>query len=184
MHPRLAELVDYAEAQRAALHTAVALIPISRRETRTAPGTWTVAEILEHLHRVEHGIARLAARGVERAREAAVGPEREVESMMGSLDAFRLSDRGQRLLAPEMVMPRGEYTAERALAALAESRRALLSALEAGSGLALTEITYSHPLFGSLNLYQWVLFVGQHEARHAAQIGNLAYQFGEPTSYE
>ena len=72
------------------------------------------------------------------------------------------------------VAPRGKYSAAQGLAGLVESRQALLSALTAADGLALDEITQPHPLFGTLNLYQWVLFVGQHEARHTAQIREIA----------
>jgi hypothetical protein len=64
------------------------------------------------------------------------------------------------------------------LAALAESRRELLSALDLADGLALGQISFPHPLIGPLDLYQWVLFVGQHEARHAAQIEEIAGTIG------
>ena len=59
MHPRLAELVDYATAQRTALLAAVSTVPESLRDERIRAGTWSIAEVLEHLHRVESGIARL-----------------------------------------------------------------------------------------------------------------------------
>jgi hypothetical protein len=32
---------------------------------------------------------------------------------------------------------------------------------------------YPHPLVGMLNLYQWILFVGQHEGRHSEQIRDI-----------
>jgi hypothetical protein len=43
-------------------------------------------------------------------------------------------------------------------------------------GLALGRVTRAHPTLGPLNRYQWVLFVGQHEARHAAQLQDIARQ--------
>ena len=173
MHRRLAELVDYAETQRAALLAAIEPIPEARREERTDSDCWSVAEVLEHLHRVERGIARMAAQGVERARARGIGPELSKESVLGSLDAFQLLRRSPRITAPGAVAPRGAYTAAQALAALVESREALLSTLTAADGLALGEISQPHPLFGTLNLYQWVLFLGQHEARHTAQIREI-----------
>lgn len=176
MHPRLAELLAYAELQRAVLLEAVALIPEPMRDRRLDPATWSVAEVLEHLHRVETGIARLLTRSVERARAAGLHPETDGGSVLGSLDTLRLLDRSFRISAPEPVMPRGELTAAQAIAALTESRRALVSALVAGDGLALGRIAHPHPLLGSLNLYQWVLFVGQHEARHAGQLQDIARQ--------
>jgi len=173
MHRRLAELVDYAEAQRAVLIAAVGPIPEGRRDDRVDPDCWSVAAVLEHLHRIERRIARLAAQGVERARAQGIGREPSEESVLGSLDAFQLLRRSPKITAPEAVAPRGAYSAAQALAALVESRQALLSTLTLADGLALGEITYPHPLLGVLNLYQWVLFVGQHEARHTAQIREI-----------
>jgi hypothetical protein len=173
MHPRLAELVDYATAQRAALLAAVSTVPEPLRDPRMHTGGWSIAEVLEHLHRVESGIARLLARTIERGRRAGIPEERETGSLLDSLDAYDLTRRDQRLVAPDPVAPRGEYTAAQGLVALTLSREALLAAIRSGDGLALGGLTFSHPLFGSLDLYQWILFVGQHEARHAAQIAEL-----------
>lgn len=174
MHPRIAQLLEYAQSQREVVFTAVSLIPESLRDRRVDAERWSAAEVLEHLHRVENGIARLLDRSVERARAAGLEPENEVGSVLGSLDTLRLTDRRGRISAPDPVMPRGDLTAAQGVVALNESRRALISALEAGDGLALGRITHAHPLLGPLNLYQWVLFVGQHEARHACQLEDLA----------
>ncbi len=40
-------------------------------------------------------------------------------------------------------------------------------------GLALGNFSYPHPMFGPLDLYQWLVFVGLHESRHACQIREL-----------
>jgi uncharacterized damage-inducible protein DinB len=173
MHARIAELLSYVEAQRTVLFGVVALIPETLRDRRPDPAVWSVAEVLEHLHRVERGIARLIARSLERAGSGAIEVEHEDGSVLGSLDALGLLDRSRSLSAPEPVMPRGELTALQAMAALTESRTALVSALKSGDGLALGRITHHHPLLGQLNLYQWVLFVGQHEARHAGQLRDV-----------
>lgn len=167
MHPRIAELLAYAQLQRLALFAAVSLIPEPLRDRRVDAATWSAAEVLEHLHRVESGIAKLLTRSLERAKAAGPEPENGVGSVMASLDALRLTDRSRRVRAPDPVMPRGELTAAQGMAALTESRQALVAALREADGLALGRITQPHPLIGPLNLYQWVLFVGQHEARHA-----------------
>jgi len=176
MHPRIAELLAYAQLQRAALFEALSLIPESQRDRRCNAETWSAAEVLEHLHRVESGIARLLTRSLERAKAAGLEAESEVGSVLATLDTLHLTDRSRRMSAPEPVMPLGELTAAQGMVALTESRQALISALREADGLALGQVTRAHPTLGPLNLYQWVLFVGQHEARHARQLQDLARQ--------
>jgi hypothetical protein len=49
----------------------------------------------------------------------------------------------------------------------------LQNALREGDGWALETLSAPHPRLGSLNLYQWVVFVAGHEARHTAQIREI-----------
>jgi AcrR family transcriptional regulator len=173
MHPRLAELVDYATVQRRVLFDAVSAVPDPFRDQRLHAGLWSIAEVLEHLHRVESGVARLLVKTIERGRQRGVPEERETGSLLHRLDAYDLTRRSRYLSAPEPVVPRGTYTAAQALEALVLSRETLLEAIRSGDGLALDELKFPHPLLGSLDMYQWILFVGQHEGRHAAQIAEI-----------
>jgi uncharacterized damage-inducible protein DinB len=174
MHPRLAELIAYADTQRAAVLAAVERVPRTLRDRPPAGGGWSVAQVLEHLNRVERGVTRVVSRRLEQARGEGLDPETETGSLLGSLDRFDLIERKDALPSPEFVRPEGRLSAQAALEALAESRRALRAALEPGDGLALGQVSAPHALFGPLTLYEWVLFVGQHEARHAAQIASIA----------
>ena len=72
--------------------------------------------------------------------------------------------------APETVRPRANADINEALAGLESSREALRAAAVAASGLSLGEIKHTHPFLGELDLYQWLIFVGQHEGRHKKQI--------------
>jgi hypothetical protein len=53
-------------------------------------------------------------------------------------------------------------------------RRSFLDVYLSGDGLALAEVVHVHPRLGSLNLYQWGVWVGGHEARHTEQIREIA----------
>jgi DinB superfamily len=152
----------------------VSLVPEELRDQRLVAEEWSVAETLEHLERVESGISRLLARTIERARAEGLAAETEAGSLLGTLDGFDLLRRDRRMASPDLVSPQGKYTAAQALAALGDSRRSLIAALLSGDGLALGQVSRPHILLGPLNLYQWALFVGQHEARHAIQIDELA----------
>lgn len=173
MHPRVAELYQYAEARRGELLAAVAEVPVSVRELRPEPECWSVAEVLEHLNRTERGIAKLIRQAVEQAKAEGLGREEERDPQLSCLDRFRLPTRDRRVASPEFVLPKGELTAAEALAALEQSREAFRAAVLEGDGMALGKVVRPHPLLGPLTLYQWILFVGQHEARHALQIRDI-----------
>ncbi len=152
------------------LLAAVAEVPEPVRELRPQPDEWSVAEVLEHLYRAERGIAKVIGQALEKAKVEGLGPEWESGSLLGSLDRYGLPRRATRVPSPEFVLPRGKLTSAQALAALAESRGSLRAAVHSGDGLALGTLSYPHAILGPLTLYQWILFVGQHEARHALQI--------------
>lgn len=176
MHPRTRELLDLLDHHRTALLAAVEQVPHAARDRAPAPGRWSVAQLLEHLYRVERGTATLLAQRIPEARAEGLGPEAETSSVLGALDAAALLDRARARSAPEPVRPKHGLSAEAALAALAESRAALRTAVLAGDGLALGTVTHAHPALGILNLYQWVLFIAYHEGRHVPQVHEIAAQ--------
>jgi hypothetical protein len=68
------------------------------------------------------------------------------------------------------VLPRADIDFKEALDGLESSRDALRTAVVSANGLALGEIKHTHAILGELDLYQWLIFVGQHEGRHRKQI--------------
>lgn len=178
MHPRLAAVISYADESRTALLAAVDEIPEPLREARPTEEAWSAAEILEHLFRVEKGIAKLVALKIGEM-QASPEPPRESPDMV-AVDSARFAvvqDRGVPLSAPDRVAPQGELSAESARASLLETRGILLDQLHAGDGLALSTLVHPHPFLGELDLYEWVHFVASHEARHIAQVRELASHF-------
>ena len=181
MHPRLTELRDHVDAQRSALLAAVAALPPDRWTERPAPGRWSVVELFEHLYKVEHSCARVIAKGVADARAAGHPAETSTDSVLGALAAFGLRDRSQKREVPERVAPAGTWSPDEAREKLATSRAELHEAIRAADGLALGSIRQTHARFGDLDLYTWILFVAEHEARHAQQAAEIAEQLGAVT---
>jgi uncharacterized damage-inducible protein DinB len=178
MHPRLSELRDYVDAQRSALLSAASTLPAERWTEHPASGRWSIAELFEHLYKVEHSCARVIARGVADARAAGHPMETDDHSVLGTLDQFGLRDRAQRREVPERVAPTGTWTAAEAREKLEASRAELHEAIRAGDGLALGTVYQTHARLGELDLYRWILFVGEHEARHAQQAAEIVEQLG------
>jgi uncharacterized damage-inducible protein DinB len=174
MHPRTEELLKHLDANRAALRSAVDAVPASLRETHPAPGRWSVAEVLEHLSRVEEQLTRLLAAKLSEAQmTGALEPERETSAVTDTLDGALIRDRRRRITASDRILPRGEMDSAAALAALDRSRAALRDLVTSHDGMGLGAISHPHPVLGILNAYQWFTFIGMHEARHAAQITEI-----------
>jgi len=174
MHPRTEELLHHLDENRAALRAAVEAIPSSLRETRPAPDRWSVAEVLEHLSRVEEGLTRLLASKLAEAQmTGALEPERETGPVVDSIPRQLVLDRSRRVTAGERVLPRGQMNAVAGLAALDSSRAKLRDLIITYDGMSLGTVSHPHPVLGEINGYQWFAFIGAHEARHTAQIQEI-----------
>jgi uncharacterized damage-inducible protein DinB len=176
MHPRIEEVINYLETERTALREAVERVPLELRDRQPGDDRWSVAQVLQHLGIIEKRIGLGMTKWVTDARTGGIGPETETSSIMNSLPLKLITDRSKRRNAPEEVRPQGDADAESAWAALEQSRETLRAAFVAGDGLALSKVIQSHPVLGPINLYQWMLFVGSHEARHTAQVIEIATQ--------
>ena len=176
MHSRLAEVSDRLAAERRELLDVASTVPNDSWQTRPGDDRWSVFEICQHLHQVETSCAAVLAKRIAQAREAGHPAERDTSSVLGTLDHLRVSQLDRKLVAPERAQPAENPDRETAERRLAESRAALLAAMESGDGLALGEIRHTHLRFGELDLYQWCLFVAEHEKRHIAQLRQVAAQ--------
>lgn len=178
MHPRIEEVLEYLDTTRSELGKAVEAVPATRREERPATDRWSVAEVLEHLSIIESRIVQMIAGRIAAAKDAGLGPERETSPVLDSIDRAGIMNRSRRATAPEMVQPQSVADAASIWSALQQSRASLREAMLAADGLALGEVTQQHPVLGLINLYQWIIFVGSHEARHTAQIREISSEFG------
>jgi len=157
-HPRLQELFAYLSVRRSALREAVETVPEALRSQPPEPGRWSVADVLEHL---------------AEARAEGVAEERETSPIVGTYDQGAVLDRSEKRQAPEVVRPLG-LDWKSAWSRLEEARRRFLGVFLAGDGLALGDVAYVHPRLGSLNLYQWGVWMGAHEGRHTEQVREIA----------
>lgn len=170
MHARLNETMNFVEDKRRELLASFEGVSGNRLCQRAAPDGWSVAEILEHLRMVESGVARLIAKRVSQAREAGVSQEEATTSVLPSFDKHQKMLESAILQSPPAVRPRADVDVGEALDGLESSREALRAAVVLADGLSLGEIKHNHAILGELDLYQWLIFLGQHEGRHRKQI--------------
>ena len=170
LRPKLAELFAYMDSTRAALIATARGMSTSFAEMRPREGAWSPVEVLTHLAIVEHGVAELVNKFVANARAQGLGPDQSDESFMKSLDKFGVAETTEKLSAPDRVLPDNPKSIEESLSSLSASRERLKSALVDGSDMDLHSLKRPHPRLGELDVYQWALFVAQHEERHRRQI--------------
>ena len=177
MHPRIQEVLDYLDTTRSDVSNAVESVAPNRRNERLPGDRWSVAEVLDHLGILEARVAQLVSGRLAAARAVGLGPELETSSVLDTVDRARILDRSHRATAPDFVRPQTDCDATAAWAALQQSRAELRAAVVANDGFALSEVKYEHPVLGLIDLYQWLIFVGAHEARHTDQIREIAAEF-------
>ena len=146
-------------------------MPAELRDRVPTVGAWSVTMVLEHLAQTEASVAslvdRLAADAPARPKGEAFTPA----EFAAHVDMPFFVDRSRRIKGRQPTGAMSEATAWNALNA---SRRALIAAMERGAGLKLEERSHDHPAGRTLDGYRWIAFVGLHEARHAAQVREIA----------
>ncbi len=178
MHPRISEVLSFLDTQRAALTHALDGIPAAVRSRRPAPDRWSIAEVLAHMAAVEGQVIKLLQIRITAARHAGLGAEHDSSPVVPTVDLAHMLDRSRPLTASAAAQPPEGIDATAAWTTLASRREMLRAVLTGADGLALGEIVAPNPVLGPLNAYQWVVFVGGHEARHTAQIRETAAALG------
>ena len=169
LNRRLTKLLGLLDTTRAALRETTRDINPALATMRPREDEWSAAEVVEHLAIVEDLISRLIAKGVRQARENGAPPA-EDESILSSLDKFRITEVVEKITAPDNITPGKEMPIEQSLAVLEQKRTDLRETLIGSADIDLSGITRLHPRFGEFNMYQWAVFVAQHEERHRRQI--------------
>ena len=167
------EIFGALDATRARLTASVEGLGEGQEHFRPSPDRWSIADICEHLAMAEAGSVKLFDKLLQKAE--AEGRVRAEGDPFAPVSLAEQSERhrGQKFRAPEQIRPTGRIPLADSLASLADSLervRALRPRLERAD---CSEQRFPHPIFGPLNLYQWLLFTAAHEERHLAQIEAL-----------
>ena len=145
---------------------------------KPAPNRWSVAEVSEH---ILLGEGMLFAKMQE---ALASPPNSEWEKKTAGKTEFILKVMAPRLgkaQAPEDIQPRGNLTRAEIMNRFAEVRSNTLQFAEQ-TQVALKEHTSEHPfpVFGTLNAYQWLIYIPLHNMRHDKQIEEVKSTPGFP----
>jgi len=131
---------------------------INRKPTE---GKWSIRQIMEHLVLMEGGIAKTVAEQLS-SEDKHNTADKPIEFTI---------NRETKVQAPEFMVPGDEFLTLDALKQkLAYTHEQLNQLAEHADPDELATRSYPHPVFGEMNLKQWIPFVGYHEKRHIEQI--------------
>jgi hypothetical protein len=176
MQPRTTELLAYLDSADKELDAALAATSGELRETRADPDRWSVAEIVEHLAIVHRNATALLETTIAGAREAGLPSETAHDPVVRAGEVQRMTNRSFKISAPERARPTGTIDCRTAHEQLIEARASVRRLLLAADGAALGEVVALHPALGPIDAYQWFVFFGAHQKRHASQIREVAAQ--------
>lgn len=173
----VAEIIESLNETRGRFQERVAGLSDAQQNFRSAPETWSVAEIIEHVALVDYQIAQLVNKLLEKAGGAAAG---EGASNGGSqpmkpfsFDAYIERSLTEKYQAPERAHPRGGVSVTASLDKMRATRETLLALAPRFDSTNLSGIHYPHPAFGPLDAYQWLVLISVHEDRHLRQLDTL-----------
>ncbi len=139
---------------------------------RPAPFKWTVGETAEHIALAEG----LLFQAMERALAAPVNPDWETKTAnkMQILEG-PLAKRQGRAQAPEPIQPLKRNMARTDIMKLLKENRAksLKFIRETDADMKSHTTEHPFPIFGTLNAYQWLLYIPMHSLRHNKQIAEI-----------
>lgn len=130
---------------------------------RAAPERWSPLEVLEHLTVVERGVHKAIAHA------AGVGPT-ELRTRKHDALIVGLATLPRKVQAPEMVVPSGRFGPIGETLQVFRERRTITLDLARSLDVAWDSHHSPHPLFGPLDIGQWLLLAATHGERHALQM--------------
>ena len=167
---KLKELLAYMDSTREALVACAREMNPTFARIRPRDDMWSAADNLAHLALVEQFVVDMIGKSIAKARAEGIGPDQSDESFMSSLDRWRVPDPLMKVIAPARITPDNSKSVEESLISLERSRERLRAVLVENSDVDLPAIRRAHPQLKDLDMYQWALFVAQHEDRHRKQM--------------
>jgi uncharacterized damage-inducible protein DinB len=132
-------------------------------------GKWSIMQVLEHLYLLE----RLIVNQMNKVLNS------DVETVIEDKPIQRAIDRTNKFEAPSYVAPSDVFmTFSTMKEKLDTSRSALETLIGEAEEEKMLKRSIPNPVFGPLNLKQWVEFIGWHEKRHLAQIEEIKVELG------
>jgi hypothetical protein len=145
---------------------------------KPAPARWSVGETAEHIVLAEASLFQ----NVQKAVASPANPDWETKTK-GKTEFIEqvMAPRLGKATAPEPIVPSGKMSQAEVRERFLKQREAI-EAFARETQVALKEHTAEHPFpaFGTLNAYQWLIYIPLHTERHDKQIAEVKATAGYP----
>jgi hypothetical protein len=172
------KVVNWLEESRKEFLAAIDGVTAEQWKWKPAPERWSVGETAEHIVLAEAALFG----NVQKAVASPANPVWE-EKTKGKTEFIVqvMAPRLGKATAPEPIVPTGKMT-QAEVRETFEKQRAEIVKFATGTEVALKEHTAEHPfpIFGTLNAYQWLIYVPLHTMRHDKQIAEVKATAGYP----
>jgi hypothetical protein len=168
--------IRYLNETRKGVEDAVKGLSDAQWRYKPAANRWSIAEIVEHLAVIEDVVKGVLTKLPDGPAPAA---DRETAKFDAELVA-KTTDRSQKFEAPPQAQPAARWTPSGALEHFLASRAQSVEWIRIATGVRSHTVT--HPVFGPLDGYQWIMAVAAHSARHTEQILEVKADAGFPAA--
>jgi hypothetical protein len=175
MNPRITELIEYLDRERADLDRAIDTIPPDRHTTRPSAEAWSVAEVVNHIALTDGRVTALLTKITGEAKGHGAPPDHDTSPILPKIKVSHVLDRSTKIRNPRGD-PAPDCKVRDGLVALDAARNNLKSLLRQPDLPSLSAVTAPHPAFGPLTGYEWLAFMAAHTRRHADQIREIGGQ--------
>lgn len=170
--------LDWLEQSRQEFFARIDGVSEEQWKWKPAPERWSVGETAEHIVLAEAMLFDF----VEKAVHSPANPDWE-EQTKGKTEFIErvMAPRLGKASAPEPIVPTGKLTQAEVKTRFVEQREKIMK-FASGTEIAVKEHTAVHPfpVFGTLNAYQWLIYVPLHTMRHDKQIAEVKATPGYP----
>ncbi len=138
---------------------------------KPAPDRWSVGQVAEHITLSEDLLFGL----VQKTLAGSPNPDWETKTEgKNELVERLLLNRQTKAQAPEVLQPQSKLTRDEILVRFKQSRAKTIKFMEQ-TDLPMKAHTFDHafPVFGTLNAYQWLIYIPLHNMRHNQQIAEV-----------
>ena len=134
---------------------------------KPAPDRWSIAECAEHIGVTEAFVLNLIT---EQALKGPAEPEKRMQVQGKDTTMAMVVDRTTKFKAPEVIQPTRRWATSGEITKNVLENRARTIEFVSTTQEDLREHFMDHPVYKTLDTYQWILLTSAHMRRHTAQI--------------